>query len=53
MAYVDTDTWPIEAQQAIERLRAECAKHRIARNKAQQERDAARAELAALRAERG
>ncbi|KMO68905.1 hypothetical protein MOBUDSM44075_04325 [Mycolicibacterium obuense] len=50
MAYVDTDTWPLEAQQAIERLRAECAKHRMDRNKARRERDAAQAELAALRA---
>ncbi|WP_155948784.1 hypothetical protein [Mycobacterium sp. URHB0044] len=40
------DDWPIEAQVEVQKLRAECAKHRIDRNKA-------RAELAALRAEVG
>ena len=33
----DFDCWPIEAQLEVQRLRAECAKFRIARNVARQE----------------
>lgn len=40
------DSWPIEAQQEIRRLRTESANYRIQRN-------AARQELAALREELG
>ena len=34
------DDWPIEAQRAVQRLRSECAFHRIEKNAARRERDA-------------
>jgi hypothetical protein len=47
------DDLPIEWQQKVQGLRAECASHRIQRNKARAEAESLRAELAALRAEIG
>lgn len=40
-----SDEWPIEAQHEVQRLRAECARHRIERNKARQELENLQAEI--------
>jgi hypothetical protein len=47
----DFDSWPIEAQQEVTRLRKESAAFRIARNEARQEADRLRERLGEQRPE--